>query len=153
MTDFTVVNLHVYFRPSYKKTDLRSSQARQRLKYESMLKKNSSPGGATDSGFEDERDVDPDNAIELTGNVYKRTYMYKYKQILFFFSIFRRQIRVASGTLCFGLQMTLLPMSFSQDGFIITCTLLLLAHNDSQSHLWYPGLGFEPGSLTSELPK
>ena len=86
MTDFTVVNLLVYFRPSYKKTDLRSSQARQRLKYESMLKKNSSPGGATDSGFEDDRDVDPDNAIELTGNVYKRIYMYKYKHILFFFN-------------------------------------------------------------------
>ena len=35
--------------------------------YKTMLSKSSRGGGATDSGFEDERDVDPDDAVELTG--------------------------------------------------------------------------------------
>ena len=38
----------------------------------------------------------------------------------------------------------------SQGGSIITCTLLLLALNDPQSHPWLVGLGIKPGSLTAE---
>ena len=36
----------------------------------------------------------------------------------------------------------------SQGGSVITCALLLLACNNPQSHLWLPGLGIEPRSLT-----
>ena len=38
----------------------------------------------------------------------------------------------------------------SQGGFIIVCTILLLAYNDPQSHLWFLGLGIKPGSLALE---
>ena len=56
----------------------------------------------------------------------------------------------ATGTLCFGLGM-ILPTSFkSQGGSVITCTLLSLACNDPQSHLWLPGPGIEPELLAPE---
>ena len=38
----------------------------------------------------------------------------------------------------------------SQGGLIIVCTILLLACNDPQSHLWFLGPGIKPGSLTLE---
>ena len=38
-----------------------------------------------------------------------------------------------------------LPMSF-KSGFIVTRTLLSLAHNDAQNHLWLWELGVEPGN-------
>ena len=47
---------------------------------------------------------------------------------------------LAIGTLCFGLQMTLL---FSHGGSIIACVLSSLAHNDPQSRLWLLGLGIK----------
>lgn len=56
----------VHHRPLYKKNDMKSSQMRQKQKYEEMLKKTTS-SRASDSGFEDEREIEPDEAVELTG--------------------------------------------------------------------------------------
>ena len=36
---------------------------------------------------------------------------------------------------------------------MVTCALLLLAHNDPQSHLWLPGLGIARRSIASEATK
>ena len=38
----------------------------------------------------------------------------------------------------------------SKSGWIVACILLSLVCNDPQSHLWLPGPGIEPGSLTQE---
>ena len=57
----------------------------------------------------------------------------------------------ATGTLCFGLQMTLLPMGkVIMDPSLLAGTLLLLVLNDSQSHIWLLGPGTKPRSLTPE---
>ena len=39
----------------------------------------------------------------------------------------------------------------SQGGSVIACTLLSLACNNPQSHLWLPGRGIELGSLAPQV--
>ena len=42
-------------------------------------------------------------------------------------------------------------VGFIGGGFIVTSALLLLVHNNLQSHLWLAGLRNEPRSLTCEV--